>query len=180
VSGTIAGSQTVTAQTGPGIPAALVSSSGTPQSTVAGAAFATALSAKVTDSFNSPVAGVTVTFQAPASGPSAGLLASSAVTNASGIAAVTAVANSLTGVYNVTAATGSLSSTFALTNTAGANNKCDINGDGFLNVTDVQLLLNQTLGSSPVANDLNGDRLVNVRDVQIAMNAALGQGCSAS
>ncbi len=55
---------------------------------------------------------------------------------------------------------------------------CDINGDGNINVSDVQLVINQALGVVPATNDLNGDGAVNVADVQIVINAVLGLGCN--
>jgi hypothetical protein len=54
---------------------------------------------------------------------------------------------------------------------------CDINGDGAVNVVDVQLIVNEALGVTPAVNDLNHDGVVNVADVQIVINAALGLGC---
>jgi hypothetical protein len=54
---------------------------------------------------------------------------------------------------------------------------CDINGDGAVNVVDVQLIVNEALGVTPPVNDLNHDGSVNVADVQIVINAALGLGC---
>ncbi len=57
---------------------------------------------------------------------------------------------------------------------------CDVNVDGGVNVADVQLIINQALGSAPPDCDINGDGAVNVADVQIVINAALGQQCAAS
>jgi hypothetical protein len=54
---------------------------------------------------------------------------------------------------------------------------CDINGDGTVNVSDVQLVINEALGVSPAVHDLNHDGVVNVADVQKEINAALGLGC---
>jgi sugar lactone lactonase YvrE len=54
---------------------------------------------------------------------------------------------------------------------------CDINADGNVNVSDVQLIINEALGVAPAVHDLNGDGMVNVADVQIVINAALGLGC---
>ncbi|HWS71259.1 MAG TPA: hypothetical protein VN605_04065, partial [Thermoanaerobaculia bacterium] len=101
-------------------PAAIATVAGTPQSTNVNTAFGTALQAKVTDSGNNPLAGVSVTFTAPASGASGTFAASSiVVTNASGIAtAPTFTANGTAGSYNVVASTGALSANFALTNLA--------------------------------------------------------------
>jgi hypothetical protein len=56
---------------------------------------------------------------------------------------------------------------------------CDVKQNGSLTVADVQLIVNQALGTSPAVNDLNGDGAVDVADLQIEINAALGGGCSA-
>ena len=151
----------------------------TPQSTTVTTAFPVALSAKVTDSGNNPLAGFTVNFTAPSSGASAALSASSAITNSSGIAAVTAAANVVDGSYNVIASIGSITANFGLTNTGTVANPCDVNLDGVVNVLDAQLMINEALGLAAPANDLNSDGVVNVVDVQIVMNATLNLGCSA-
>ena len=54
---------------------------------------------------------------------------------------------------------------------------CDVNGDGSVNVADVQSLIDQALGALPPVNDLNHDFVVNVADIQKAIDAALGLGC---
>jgi M6 family metalloprotease-like protein/uncharacterized repeat protein (TIGR01451 family) len=123
----IAGSYTVTATVGthsapfsltntPGSPTSIAATGGTPQSTLIGAAFPNALQATVKDQAGNPVTGVTVTFTAPASGPSASLSNSTVVTNSSGVASVTATANAVPGSYAVTATVGVFSTTFSLTN----------------------------------------------------------------
>ena len=101
-------------------PAAIATFAGTPQSANVNTAFGTALQAKVTDSGNNPLAGVSVTFTAPASGASGTFSASAiVVTNASGIATAPAfTANGIAGSYNVVASAGALTANFALTNTA--------------------------------------------------------------
>jgi hypothetical protein len=104
-----------------GAAATLAVSSGDSQSTAISTSFGTALVALVTDAGGNPVSGVTVNFAAPGSGASAALSAGSDVTDASGLASVTATANTVAGGYNVTAsATGLTSVTFGLTNTSGA------------------------------------------------------------
>ena len=101
-----------------GAAATLAVSSGAGQSTAISSAFGTALVALVTDAGGNPVSGVTVNFAAPGSGASAGLSASSDVTDGSGLASVTATANATAGAYNVTAsATGLSDVSFGLTNT---------------------------------------------------------------
>jgi hypothetical protein len=55
---------------------------------------------------------------------------------------------------------------------------CDVNTDSLVNVIDVQLAVNQTLGTTPCGTaDLNGDGQCNVIDVQRIINAALGASC---
>jgi hypothetical protein len=160
------------------VPAAVTAVAGTPQSTTAGTAFETALAAKVTDAGSNPLAGFTVTFTAPSTGASAVFSSASAITNASGIAAVNAVANGFSGSYPVTASVGGHSASFALTNNP-ARNKCDVNRDTLVNVADVQLITNEALGTAPAVDDLNQDGVVNIVDVQIVVNAVLGLGCAA-
>jgi hypothetical protein len=62
----------------------------------------------------------------------------------------------------------------------GVPSPCDVNLDGQTNVLDVQLMINEGLGSAQPLNDLNNDRVVNVVDIQIAIDAVLKLGCSAS
>ena len=52
----------------------------------------------------------------------------------------------------------------------------DVNGDGVVNVQDVQLCVNQVLGLSPTTPeaDVNSDGSVNVLDVQLIVNILLG------
>jgi CSLREA domain-containing protein len=91
--------------------------SGSPQITVFNTAFAVPLTVGLTaKNAVEPVGDATVTFNAPASGPSAAL-SGSTVAISGGQASVTATANSTGGSYNVTATVnGSASVTFALTN----------------------------------------------------------------
>jgi hypothetical protein len=94
-------------------------SSGSPQLSPVGSAFATPLAALVSDMSGNPVAGVAVNFTAPATGASATLSSVTATTNSSGIASVTATANSSNGTYQVVASVPGFSTTaqFSLTNT---------------------------------------------------------------
>ncbi|HUB81070.1 MAG TPA: hypothetical protein VMB03_19835 [Bryobacteraceae bacterium] len=59
-------------------------------------------------------------------------------------------------------------------------NLCDIDNAGTVTVTDVQAVINEAFGSASPSNDLNGDGEVNVVDVQLDVDAALGLGCSAA
>jgi hypothetical protein len=108
-----------------GPPAAIAATSGTPQNAKVNAAFATNLAATVTDSFNNPVPGASVTFNAPGSGASGTFAGgvNTATTDSQGVAtAATLTANSVAGSYTVTATVGphTTSPGFALTNKAGA------------------------------------------------------------
>ncbi|WP_433305280.1 DUF7594 domain-containing protein [Actinoplanes sp. CA-030573] len=90
------------------------------QRVMAGRIFAAPLAAKVTDGGN-PVAGVAVTFTAPAGGASAtfpgGASTVTVTTDASGVATTPPVtAGTTTGTYAVTASAGTVSATFSLTN----------------------------------------------------------------
>jgi len=98
---------------------------GTPQNTVIKTAFPARLAAKVSDAGNNPVAGVTVIFTLPSSGPSGTFAnsANTAVTDASGVAtAAVLTANAVAGPFSVTASVSGLgqNASFALTNKAGA------------------------------------------------------------
>ena len=54
-------------------------------------------------------------------------------------------------------------------------NVCDVNRDGTVNVTDVQLSVNQALGIAACGTgNVNGDAACNVTDVQLVVNRALG------
>jgi hypothetical protein len=56
-------------------------------------------------------------------------------------------------------------------------NACDLNNDGTVNVVDVQLAIDMTLGTLPCTTNIDGAGLCNVVVVQRIVNAALGQGC---
>ena len=57
---------------------------------------------------------------------------------------------------------------------------CDVNGDGLVNVNDVQALVNESLGAQQALNDLNADGVVNAIDVQMEINTVLGGACLAT
>jgi uncharacterized protein (TIGR03437 family) len=103
-----------------GIPGTLTIT-GSPQSTTVNSQFPTALSVFAKDVSGNPVSGATVVFVIPATGPSANLSEEMAVTDASGMASVTAAANAIAGNYTVAVgASSGGTGTFTLTNTAGA------------------------------------------------------------
>jgi hypothetical protein len=49
---------------------------------------------------------------------------------------------------------------------------------GLYTVVDAQAMINEALGGTPALNDSNGDGAVNVVDVQIVINAVLNLGCT--
>jgi hypothetical protein len=109
-----------------GPPATIVAWTGTPQNTAAGTNFQVALIAVVRDLNTNGVPGVTVTFTAPASGPSAafgGSFTAAVVTDQNGVAiAPTLTANLQVGSFAVTGSVTGLSAvaTFSLTNNGGS------------------------------------------------------------
>jgi hypothetical protein len=61
---------------------------------------------------------------------------------------------------------------------ASIGGSCDLNGDGVVNVVDVQLTIDQVLGIFPCTTaDLQHSGQCNVVDVQRVVNAALGGKC---
>jgi hypothetical protein len=55
---------------------------------------------------------------------------------------------------------------------------CDLNGDGKVDVLDVQISISGSLGTSSCSNgDLDGSGTCNVVDTQRVINAALGGAC---
>jgi len=110
-----------------GPPASITATSGSLQSATIGTAFGAPLVATVVDANQYPVNGVTVTFAAPANGPS-GVFANTTTTdtettNANGVAtSTTLTANGTTGSYSVgaTVAGVATAASFSLSNVAGA------------------------------------------------------------
>jgi len=104
-------------------PALMTIVQGDPQSTVIGAAFGTALTVKVADSFGNPYSGVPVQFVPSGATATATFSTSATVsTTAAGLAvAPTLTANNQVGAYTVSASSTSpaLSKTFNLNNTFG-------------------------------------------------------------
>lgn len=100
---------------------------GNNQSTLINTAFATPLQVKLTDSGNVPRQGVSIAFKAPASGARAVLSSSLAVTDANGLASVTAGANGTAGSYDVqVSAPGATPASLHLTNAAAAGSAAQI------------------------------------------------------
>lgn len=112
-------------------PASISATAGTPQSATISTAFTTNLQATVLDVASNPVPGVSVTFTAPASGPSGtfanGTATTSVNTNASGVATATvftANTKASSSSYTVTATVSGVATpaNFSLTNNAGPPN----------------------------------------------------------
>jgi len=81
------------------LPRAMALGAGTPQSTPILTAFAQKLSVTLTDSLGNPTPQVLVYFVTPTSGPSATLSSNAVLTDANGVAEVTATANGTPGSY---------------------------------------------------------------------------------
>lgn len=101
--------------------------------------------------------------------------------NASGFTVVsptqvtaTVPAGAGTGYVSLSTATGTASSSEVFT--VQASSRCDINNDGFVNVLDMQLLINAILlvPGSPLNCDINSDGRINVLDLQSLINVILG------
>jgi hypothetical protein len=111
-------------------PASIALKSGTPQHATVDTAFAQPLSVHVADQYGNPVANKSVTFSAPATGPSAMFSASSTViTSGTGNAtSPTLTAGAVAGSYLVSASVSGLgtSATFVLKNDPGAPAQVDV------------------------------------------------------
>ena len=55
---------------------------------------------------------------------------------------------------------------------------CDVNGDGVVNVRDVQNIIDQIMGTAPATADINGDGSVSILDLQILVNDILFGACN--
>ncbi len=106
----------------PDVPASVTVSSGDSQTATVNQAYAAPLVVVVQDQFGNPVSGVSVTFAAPSSGPSATFPGGDTViTDANGLATENFAANTVAGTYSITASASGVSSPasfVSLTNTA--------------------------------------------------------------
>ncbi|MEI9813413.1 MAG: Ig-like domain-containing protein [Acidobacteriota bacterium] len=57
-------------------------------------------------------------------------------------------------------------------------NACDLTQDQTVNIVDVQLVVNMSLGTLPCSASINGVNSCSIVTVQRVVNATLGQGCS--
>jgi hypothetical protein len=65
----------------------------------------------------------------------------------------------------------------SLCSSGWAQNPCDLNNDGAVNATDVQLAINMTLGLSTCQANIDGTGVCNAVVVQRVINAADGGSC---
>ncbi len=106
--------------------------------------------------------------------------ATQVTTDSSGTAFAPFQANLVAGgPYTVSASTpvpggGLLSLFFTLTNSP----TCDVDQNGSTNALDVKAIIDQALGVASPADDLNGDGVINVRDIQLDIMAGLKFGCA--
>ena len=144
-----------------------------------GTTLASAFVVKVTDASGNPVAGTSVTFTVTSGGGT--ISPGSVSTNSLGLASATLMLGLTAGANTVTATSGTLTGspiTFTATGTGASCSVDDLNGDGLVNVLDVQIAINQALGGAPCTNgDVNHDHVCNVVDVQLVATAAVSS-CS--
>jgi hypothetical protein len=72
---------------------------------------------------------------------------------------------------------GTYSSSTASFKAGSVFSPCDLNQDGVVNLTDVQLAENMALGSAPCTANIGGAGVCNIAVVQRVVNAALGGAC---
>jgi len=80
------------------------------------------------------------------------------------------------GASAISAMLGSVSGSTTLT--VMPSGPCDVTQQGLYTVSDAQAMINEALGVAPPINDSNGDGVVNVVDIQIVINAVLNLGCT--
>ena len=60
---------------------------------------------------------------------------------------------------------------------AAGQNPCDLNGDGVIDSSDVQLAINMALGVTPCTTGIADAGICNVLGVQRIVNASMGRAC---
>jgi hypothetical protein len=162
-------------------PSSITATGGTPQSAQINTAFAAPLTATLTGSGGSPLAGVLVTFTAPTSGASGtfagGSTTATATTNGSGVATSPALtANATGGSYAVTASASGVGSpaTFSLTNTAAAMSFSP--GTTTINVATTQNLTLTLSGAAPVGGLTASLNSNNARVSTVPVSVAFAAG----
>jgi hypothetical protein len=94
------------------------------------------------------------------------------------VVTVNVAANTAEVVNQVSVSAVGLPASYATDPTViGAYSPCDVNQSASTNVADVQQEINEALGLVAALNDLNGDGVVNVVDVEMVIAAVLGLGC---
>ena len=146
----------------------LVAGSG--QTAAVGDAFALPLQVRALGAGGAPIAGVSVQFEAPASGASASFAQNPVTTGADGIASVVATAITTSGNYSVTARVGALTQTFALTNEPGLDTALEIvshlpNPSNPGQAVTVTIALNPEAGGPPPTGS-------------VAVSANTGEACT--
>jgi hypothetical protein len=84
------------------------------------------------------------------------------------------------GELSFVSASASGTSTFTASLQTSSTAECDITGDATTTVSDLQTAIDEALGVAPPLNDLNGDGVINVVDLEVVVNAVLSLGCSPS
>jgi hypothetical protein len=137
---------------------------------------------KVTDANANPVAGTAVTFTVTSGGGNlaGGVTQLAVTTDTQGLASTTFTVGSNPGANTVTASSGTLAGspvTFTATGVIGSTNPCDLNSDGAVNMTDVQMAVNQSLGVTTCTNANLDGAGCSVVGVQRVINATQGGTC---
>ena len=70
-----------------------------------------------------------------------------------------------------------LTAALFVASTWAQSSACDLNGDGAVNILDVQLATNMTLGLAPCTANVYGADVCNIIVVQRVTNTALGASC---
>jgi hypothetical protein len=91
--------------------------------------------------------------------------------------AVGVASNAPVSVTNQATVTYAGASSTASDFTTILSSSCDLTVLGPSNVTDVQQLIDEAIGISAAVHDLNGDGVVTVTDVQMVLSAVVGGNC---
>lgn len=78
---------------------------------------------------------------------------------------------------NSVGVSGGSAGTATANDVTGIVTRCDLNQDGMVSLTDVQIMINSVLGAVQTGYDVNRDGVLNVADIQILVDAALNKGC---
>jgi hypothetical protein len=187
-----AGGYTVTASINAGVPASfslfnttvivvgdsITVSSGSPQSTAVSTAFAQPLVALVQDSSGNPVAGLTVTFTAPALTGASGTFSNGSntitgTTDANGLLSESFTADGTAGTYTVTASIGAGSpASFSLSNTTSGGGGGGITGNVLVVSTSDIYEPNNTSDTATNFGQIGLTNILEYQGLQIANTAA--------